>query len=86
MKRAKLRQSVGYVSLFSSLGAAAVVTWITWKLAVEPMSYIGDNATNTLVRKNHQWTTILLDNLPIVFVLIAMVGSIAFVVYQTRFA
>lgn len=81
-----MRQSVGIVEFFSSLGAGAVITWLVWKLANEPMGYIGDNAQLSEVSQSHQWTGLLLDNLPIVFLIIAVVGSIAFVTYQTRFA
>lgn len=84
--KATLRQSVGYVELFSSLGAAAIMTWIVWRLAETPQSRIGDKAQLESVRRSHQWTELLLNNLPIIFLLIAVVGSIAFTVYQTRYA
>lgn len=81
----QLRQSVGFVSFFSSLGAGAIVIWIVWKLSERPMSQLGSQATHPMVQRSHQWTEILLTNLPIVFLLTAVVGSIGFVVYQTRF-
>jgi len=84
--RASLRQSVGYVSLFTSLGAGAIMTWIVWRLVETPQARIGDNAQLEAVRRSHQWTELLLNNLPIIFLLIAVVGSIAFTVYQTRYA
>lgn len=86
MTRAQLRQSIGFVDFFSSLGAGAIVTWLVWKLSVEPMGYLGDNAQLAKVQQSVQWTEILLNNLPIIFAIIAVVGSIAFVVFQTRFA
>lgn len=85
MMRTQLRQTVSIVEFFSSLGAGAVIIWIVWKLAVSPMTYIGDNAQLAPVQRSFQWTEILLNNLPIMFAIIAVVGSIAFVVYQTGF-
>ncbi|UIP01696.1 hypothetical protein Hbl1158_16975 (plasmid) [Halobaculum sp. CBA1158] len=84
--RLRLRQSVGFVDLVASLAGGAVVVWVVWWLAESPMQYIGDNAQLPAVQRSHQWTDVLLSNLPVVYVVIAVVGSIAFTVYQTRFA
>lgn len=85
MTRTELRQSVGYMSFFTSLAAAAIVTWTVWKLSIQPMNYIGDNAQLSIVLSSKQWTETLLNNLPAIFLIMAVAGSIAFVVYQTRF-
>lgn len=85
MTRTALRQSVSYVEFFSSLAAGAIVTWIIWMIAKKPMTYLGDNAQLSIVRRNNQWTEILLNNLPVLFAIIAIIGSIAIVVYVTRF-
>jgi hypothetical protein len=81
----QLRQSVGFVSFFSSLGAGAIVVWIVWTLSEKPMTSLGTEATHPMVQRSHGWTEILLTNLPIIFLLTAVVGSIGFVIYQTRF-
>lgn len=86
MIQTRLEQSVGYMELFTSLGAGAVVVWVVWKLSVQPMNYIDSEATVESVRRSHQWTDLFLTHLPVVFLLITVAGSIAFVVYQTRFA
>jgi TRAP-type C4-dicarboxylate transport system permease small subunit len=85
MRRTQLRQSVGVVNLFASLGLAAVMIWITWKLSAPAMTVMDSEATTQEVVRSVQWTDTLLTNLPIVFVLMAVVGGIAFVVFQTRF-
>lgn len=85
MTRARLEQSVGYLSLFSTLGTGAIVTWLLWKLSSEPMSYLGDNAQLEPVRRSVEWNEVLLNNFPIIVLIFAVVGSLAFTVYQTRF-
>jgi len=84
--RERLRQSVGFVDVIASLAGGGAVIYVVWFLAEGPMTYIGDNAQTEAVRRSHQWTELLLTNLPIVFALITMLGGIAFAVYQTRFA
>lgn len=86
MSRARLEQSVGYLSLFSTLGAGAIMTWVLWKLGAQPMGYLEDNAQLEPVRRSVQWNEVLLNNFPVIVLLFAVVGSLAFVVYQTRFA
>ena len=86
MSRSSLRQSTSVISFFGSVGAAALVTWVVWKLAVEPMSYVDETAQLEIVRRNHEWNEVLLNNLPVLFLFIAVAGSISMVVYQTRFA
>jgi len=84
--RHDLRQSVGFVDFVASLGGGAIVVYIVWTLAESPMQEIGDNAQLETVRRSHQWTELLLNNLPIMFALIAVTGAIAFVIYQTEYA
>lgn len=81
-----LAQSVGYMSLFLSLAAAVIVSLFVWMAARPAQQHIGDNAQLGIVQQSHQWTETLLNLLPVILVLIAIFGSIAFVVYQTRFA
>jgi len=83
--RGELAQSVGYMSLFTSLAGAVIVSFVVWQLAEPAQGYIGDNAQLGIVQQSHQWTETLLDMLPVILALIAIFGSIAFVVYQTRF-
>jgi hypothetical protein len=86
MKQGELPQSLGFVELFSSLAGGAVIIWLVWRLAEAPMASMNDRAQLESVRRSVQWTDVLLNNLPVVFLLIAVVGSIAWVVFQTRFA
>lgn len=86
MTQPQLRQSVGIVEFFSSLAGGAVVIWLSWRLSEQPMASMNDNAQLDEVRRSVQWTEILLNNLPVIFLVTAVVGSIAFAVYQTRFA
>jgi len=85
MPRTQLRQSVGIVSFFASLGLAAVIVWLMWRLSEPAMGTLNNSSTVPEVRQSVQWTETLLTNMPVVFVLMAVVGGIAFVVYQTRF-
>ena len=84
--RAHLRQSVGYMELVTSLVAGAIVIWLTWTAAEPGMASINERAQLEEVRRSVQWTEVLLNQLPVIFLLIAVTGSLAFVVYQTRFA
>jgi multisubunit Na+/H+ antiporter MnhC subunit len=84
--RGHLPQSTGFVGFISSLGGGAVVIWVVWQLAGSPMNRLEANATLPIVQRSHQWTETLLNYLPVVFLLTAVVASIAFVVFQTRFA
>jgi len=84
--REELKQTVGLVSFFSSLVAGSIVIWLVWKVGAPAQQEIGDNAQLEAVRRSHQWTETLLNSLPVVFLLIGVSGTIAFVVYQTRFA
>jgi hypothetical protein len=83
--RHHLPQSVGIVSFVSSLGGGAIIVWVVWQLSKRPMDNLEAEATVPVVQRSHQWTATLLSNLPVVFLLTAVVGSIGFVVYQTRF-
>jgi len=86
MTDAELSQSIGFVELFSSLAGGAVIVWLAWRLSGPPMASMNDRAELESVRRSVQWTDVLLNNLPVIFLLIAVVGSIAWVVFQTRFA
>lgn len=81
-----LRQSVGFVEFFSSLAGGAIVIWITWRIAEAPMANMSNNAQLEEVRRSVRWTELLLNNLPAIFLLTAVVGSIAFAVFQTRYS
>lgn len=80
----ELRQSVGFVSLFGSLVLAAITVWTSWKLADEPMATLNESATLPIVQQSVSWTDTLLTYLPFIFVLMAVVGGIAFVVFEQR--
>lgn len=83
---AVLRQSVGYMELVTSLAAGAIVTWLVWTASEDGMASLNERAQLAEVRRSVQWTEVLLNNLPVIFLIIAVVGSLAFTVYQTRFA
>jgi hypothetical protein len=80
-----LRQSVGVMEFFASLGGAAIVSWVVVELAGPQLTYANNNATNSLVATSNQWFSAVVENLPIIMLFIAVVGSLAFVVYQTRY-
>ena len=82
---ARLEQSVGYMEFFASLGAGAIVAWVVTTLAGEQLNYVGANASNSLVQQSNQWLTVLVENLPVVFLLIAAAGGVAWAVFQTNF-
>jgi len=86
MKDGELHQSIGFVELFSSLIGAGVVVWIVYELSDKPMASSADRAQLEPVRRSLEWTDQLLFYLPLLFLLTAVVGSIAWTVYQTRFA
>lgn len=86
MTRRTLQQSIGFVELFGSLAGGAVIVWIVYKLAEEPMASSTSRAQLEPVRRSLQWTDQLLLYLPVLFLLTAVVGSIAWAVFQTRFA
>jgi len=82
--KVRLNQSIGFVELFASLAGAGVLTWIVWRLAEEPMAASRRNAQLESVQRSLQWTDQLLFFLPVLFLLTAVVGSIAWAVFQTR--
>lgn len=83
--RARLAQSVGFMQFFATLGAGAVIFWFVNKVTAEPMSYVASNATNQTVQRSNGWFELLINNLPIIFLLIAVMGSIAWAVFETRY-
>jgi hypothetical protein len=72
--------------LFSTLGAGAIVIWVVWELVAQPMAYVENNAQNELVKTSNEWFDVLIQNLPLAFLFIAAMGSIAFTVYKTAYA
>ena len=86
MRDDHLPQSVEIVQFFSTLGAGAIVTWVVWELVAAPLAYTGDNATLPLVANSNEWFDVLINNLPIAFLFIAAMGSIAYTVFKTQFA
>lgn len=83
MQRTELNQSLGIIEVFTGLGGGAVMIWIVWKLTAEPMSYVEANSTGKVAESN-EWFTILVDNLPVVMLLLVCVAGIAWAVYQTE--
>lgn len=86
MRQAELKQSLGFVQFFTSLAGGVIIVWLVWNLSETPMASINERAQLESVRRSAEWTEILLNNLPLLFLLMAVVGSIAWVVFQTRFA
>jgi uncharacterized membrane protein YhdT len=84
MARQTLHQSIEYIQLFSTLAAGAIVTWIVWELTAAPLSYTQSNATG-LVAESNQWFQVAVQNLPVFFLFIAAMGSIAWTVYKSNF-
>jgi len=82
----QLQQSVEYVQFFASLGAGAAVTWVVWELTERPRTYNQNNASLELVANSTDWFGAVIDNLPVIFLFIAALGSIAWTVYKTNFA
>jgi hypothetical protein len=78
-------QSVGLVRFFGSLGAGAVIVWIVQRLTADQLDYIDQNATVSAVQQSNAWFEVLVNNLPILFLLLAAMGGLAWSVYQTRY-
>jgi hypothetical protein len=80
-------QSVAFVRYFAGLGGAAVIVWLVRRVANPQLQRTANmgNPTTKFVQ-SQQWFETLLTNLPILFLLLMTMGTIAFVVYQTRFA
>lgn len=85
MMRGRLNQSVGYIEFVASLGAGAIVAWVVTMLAGDQLDYVAANSSNSLVQQSNQWLSILVENLPVVFLLIAAAGGVAWAVFQTSF-
>jgi flagellar biosynthesis protein FlhB len=85
MATGRVSQSLGIVDFFASLAAGGIVTWVVWKATAEPMSTVGSAAQNSMVQESNTWFQILLDNLPLLFLLIACLGGVAWAVFQTEF-
>jgi len=81
----RLRQSVGIMDFIASLGGAAIVSWVVIELASPQISRNGANATNSLVQQSNTWMATVVEYLPVVFLFIAAVGALAFVVFETQF-
>lgn len=86
MPRDHLPQSIEIVQFFSTLGAGAIVAWVVWELVADPLTYVDNNATLELVLRSNEWLNILIENLPLLFLFIAAMGSIAITVFKTQFA
>lgn len=84
--KGSLEQSNGFMQLVTSLAGGAVVVFIVWMAAEDGMASLDQRAQLEEVRRSVQWTEIMLNQLPVIFLIIAVVGSLAFTVYQTRFA
>jgi len=85
MPRSQLPQSVEYVQFFSTLAAGAIVSWIVWEMVKAPRAYNEANATDPLVVSSNEWFRLLIENLPVIFLAIAVMGSIAWTVYRSNF-
>jgi len=83
--RARVEQSVEYIQFFATAAAGVVVTWVVWEITEAPRAYNDANASLELVKQSNNWMQLLVDNLPIIFLFIASLGSIAWTVYKTSF-
>jgi len=79
-------QSIGLVNFLASLGAGAVIVWVVRRLTANQMSYMDTNATVGAVQQSQDWFAVLIENLPVLFLLIACMGGIAWSVYQSGYA
>jgi len=86
MHRNQLPQSIEIVQFFGSLGAGAIVAWVVWELVAAPLGYVDANASLEIVTRSNEWLDILIQNLPLAFLFIAAMGSIAWTVFKTQFA
>ena len=78
-------QSVGFVHFFATLGAGAAVVWVVRRVVGDQLTFMDNNATVGTVQQSNQWFSILVENLPTVFLLLAAVGGIAWAVFQTNY-
>lgn len=78
-------QSVGFVHFFATLGAGAVVVWVVQRVVDSQLAYMQTNASVDTVQQSNQWFSILVENLPTVFLLLAAIGGIAWAVFQTNY-
>jgi len=85
MPQGRLKQSVEYIQFFTSIGAAALVTWVVWRLVEEPMAYAETNAQLPMVQNSNGWLSILVDNLPLMFLFIAGMGALSYTVFRSTF-
>jgi len=86
MLRDTRAQSVGIVRFFASLGAGAAVVWAVQRLVDAPLTYAENEAQLSIVQQSNAWFQTLVENLPILFLLLASMGGIAWAIYQTNFA
>jgi Na+-transporting methylmalonyl-CoA/oxaloacetate decarboxylase beta subunit len=83
--RETLPQSVGLVHFFATLGGGVVIVWVVQRLVGDQLTYIDNNATVSLVQDSNAWFQVLVENMPVLFLLIASMGGLAWTVYQTRY-
>jgi len=83
--REHLPQSIEIVQFFATLGGGAIVAWVVWEVVAAPQQYIKQNATLGIVKRSAEWMTVTVDNLPLLFLFFAAMGSLAWTVFKTRF-
>jgi hypothetical protein len=83
--RQSLQQSVGLVHFFATLGGGVAVVWVVQRLVGDQLAYVDSNATVSLVKESNAWFQVLVENLPVLFLLIASMAGLAWTVYQTRY-
>jgi hypothetical protein len=76
------RASIGIIRFFLSLIAGAVVVWIVWEVANPILDGARGATNNAEANQGTEWFQLLVDNLPITFLMIAFFGLIALAVFQ----
>lgn len=76
--------SIGIIRFFLSLIVGAVVTWIVWEVANPILDGARESTTSPEAAQGTEWFQLLVDNLPITFLMIAFFGLIALATFQRQ--
>lgn len=76
------RASIGIIRFFLSLIVGGIVTWLVWEVANPILEGARASTTNPKANQGTEWFQLLIDNLPIFFLMIAFFGLIALAVFQ----
>ena len=86
MHRDTRAQSIGIVRFFASLGGGAAVVWAVQRVVGDSLDFAEQEAQLSIVQQSNAWFRVLVENLPVLFLLIASMGGIAWAIYQTNYA